>query len=161
MSDTAQQTLSLPDVGVVDRLLRDRVVSQLRALRSGAVTLRDPWGSAALGKCAGRSPSPTLRVNDARFYRAVALGGSVGAAEAYMDGAWACDDLVGLVRLLVRNRDLLDDVERGPARVAGWAFRAAHALRRNTASGARRQHAAPYELGTTHLRQLKSDDPED
>ena len=43
MSDTAQQTLSLPDVGVVDRLLRDRVVSQLRALRSGAVTLRDPW----------------------------------------------------------------------------------------------------------------------
>lgn len=158
MSDTAQHTLPLPDVGLVDRLLRDRVVSQLRALRSGAVTLRDPWGSVALGEHAGRAPSSTLRVNDARFYRAVALGGSVGAAEAYMDGAWTCDDLVGLVRLLVRNRGLLDDVERGPARVAGWALRVAHALRRNTASGARRNIAAHYDLGNTFFRLFLSDD---
>ena len=47
-----------------------------------------------------------------------ALNGSVGAAEAYMDGLWACDDLVALVRILVRNRDQLDSMERGPARLA-------------------------------------------
>jgi cyclopropane-fatty-acyl-phospholipid synthase len=97
-------------------------------------------------------------VADARFYRAVALGGSVGAAEAYMDGAWRCDDLVGLVRLLVCNRDLLDDVERGPARVAGWALRMVHALRRNTAAGARRNIAAHYDLGNAFFRLFLSDD---
>ncbi|MBU8977769.1 cyclopropane-fatty-acyl-phospholipid synthase family protein [Lysobacter sp. MMG2] len=158
MSDTAQQTLPLPGVGAIDRLLRGRVVSQLNALRSGAVVLHDPWGSITLGENAGHARWPTLRVSDTRFYRAVALGGSVGAAEAYMDGAWTCDDLVGLVRLLVRNRDLLDNVERGPARAAGWALRLAHALRRNTASGARRNIAAHYDLGNTFFRLFLSDD---
>ncbi|MDR0181944.1 cyclopropane-fatty-acyl-phospholipid synthase family protein [Lysobacter arvi] len=158
MSDTAQQTLPLPQAGAFDRWLRDRVVSQLRALRNGAVTLHDPWESITLGETSGRAAAPALRVDDVRFYRAVALGGSVGAAEAYMDGAWRCDDLVGLVRLLVRNRDLLDDVERGPARVAGWALRLAHALRRNTASGARRNIAAHYDLGNAFFRLFLSDD---
>ncbi|BDU16612.1 SAM-dependent methyltransferase [Lysobacter auxotrophicus] len=158
MSDTAQQVLPLPAAGAFDRLLRDRVVSQLARLRTGALALQDPWDSLTLGEDTGRSPPPRLRVNDARFYRAVALGGSVGAAEAYMDGAWQCDDLVGLVRLLVRNRDLLDDVERGPARIAGGVLRAAHALRRNTASGARRNIAAHYDLGNTFFRLFLSED---
>lgn len=158
MSDTAQHVLPLPAAGAFDRLLRDRVVSQLATLRSGAVALQDPWDSVTLGEDTGRTPPPALRVHDARFYRAVAIGGSVGAAEAYMDGAWQCDDLVGLVRLLVRNRDLLDDVERGPARIAGWGLRAAHALRRNTASGARRNIAAHYDLGNTFFRLFLSED---
>lgn len=158
MSDTAQHVLPLPAAGAFDRLLRDRVVSQLATLRSGAVALQDPWDSVTLGEDTGRTPPPALRVHDARFYRAVAIGGSVGAAEAYMDGAWQCDDLVGLVRLLVRNRDLLDDVERGPARIAGWVLRAAHALRRNTASGARRNIAAHYDLGNTFFRLFLSED---
>ena len=158
MSNTAQHTLPLPCASAIDRLLRDRVVAQLRALQSGAITLRDPWESITLGEATDRAPPPTLRVNDARFYRAIALGGSVGAAEAYMDGAWTCDDLVGLVRLLVRNRDLLDDVERGPARVAGWALRLVHALRRNTTSGARRNIAAHYDMGNTFFRLFLSED---
>lgn len=158
MSDTVQHVLPLPAAGAFDRLLRDRVVSQLATLRSGAVALQDPWDSVTLGEDTGRTPPPALRVHDARFYRAVAIGGSVGAAEAYMDGAWQCDDLVGLVRLLVRNRDLLDDVERGPARIAGWVLRAAHALRRNTASGARRNIAAHYDLGNTFFRLFLSED---
>lgn len=158
MSDTVQHVLPLPAAGAFDRLLRDRVVSQLATLRSGAVALQDPWDSVTLGEDTGRATPPALRVHDARFYRAVAIGGSVGAAEAYMDGAWQCDDLVGLVRLLVRNRDLLDDVERGPARIAGWVLRAAHALRRNTASGARRNIAAHYDLGNTFFRLFLSED---
>jgi cyclopropane-fatty-acyl-phospholipid synthase len=158
MSNTAQHILPLPCASAIDRLLRDRVVAQLRALQCGAITLHDPWESITLGEATDHAPSPTLRVNDVRFYRAIALGGSVGAAEAYMDGAWTCDDLVGLVRLLVRNRDLLDDVERGPARVAGWALWLVHALRRNTASGARRNIAAHYDLGNTFFRLFLSED---
>ena len=52
-----------------------------------------------------------------------------------MDGAWDRSDLVGLVQLLVRNRGLLDAMERGPARLGGLAMRALHALRRNTRDG--------------------------
>lgn len=64
-----------------------------------------------------------------------------------MDGHWRCNDLVALVRLLVRNRDLLDGMETGSAKLGSWVMKALHALRRNTRSGSRRNIAAHYDLG--------------
>jgi cyclopropane-fatty-acyl-phospholipid synthase len=60
---------------------------------------------------------------------------------------WECDDLVALVRLLARHRDLLDGVETGIARLGGMAMRGLHALKRNTRLGSRRNIAAHYDLG--------------
>ena len=158
MNDTTQSLASAPTLGAFDRLLRERVLRQLRALRAGTVTLRDAYGSETFGEPMPDTPTPVLHVDDLRFYRALAQGGSVGAAEAYMDGLWRCDDLVGLVRLLVRNRDLLDGMERGPARLAGVLLRALHALRMNTRAGARRNIAAHYDLGNDFFRLFLSDD---
>ena len=45
-----------------------------------------------------------------------------------MDGAWDCDDLVSLIRILVRNRDVLDNMEGGMARLATSALRLWHTL---------------------------------
>ena len=98
----------------LDGWLRRRLLQRLAPLRHGALQLDDAWGSQRLGAPADAAPV-RLRVDDARFYRALALGGSVGAGDAYGDGLWHSDDLVGLVRLLLRNRDLLDAME------AGWA----------------------------------------
>ena len=53
-----------------------------------------------------------------------------------MDGSWDCDDLAALVRILVRNRDLLDAMETGLARFGGWA---AARLARAAPQYARRQ----------------------
>ena len=85
------------------------------------------------------------------------MNGSVGAAEAYMDGLWDCDDLVALVRILVRNRDRLDAMERGPARVGGAVMRAWASLRRNTHAGSRRNIAAHYDLGNDFFRLFLDD----
>ncbi|RDZ28066.1 SAM-dependent methyltransferase [Lysobacter silvisoli] len=144
--------------GTLDRCLRTRLLAQLDALQGGAVELTDPLGVAQFGQTTGAAPPLRLSVHHSGFYRALAGQGSVGAAEAYMDGAWDCSDLVGLVRLLVRNRDLLDAMERGPARLGGWALRAAHALRRNTRLGARRNIAAHYDLGNPFFRLFLSED---
>ena len=77
----------------------------------------------------------------------MALGGSVGTAEAYMDGGWESDDLTTLVRIMVRNRDVLDGMEGGLARLATSALRLWHSRRRNTKDGSRRNIAAHYDLG--------------
>ena len=141
--------------GRIDRLLRARLLAQMDALDGCSLRLRDAIGTSELGRGTG---SLTIDVHDATFYRAVAMNGSVGAAEAYIDGAWDCDDLVGLVRLLVRNRDLLDGMETGLARTGSLALRAWHALRRNTRDGARRNIAAHYDLGNDFFRLFLSDD---
>ncbi|MDW8373986.1 MAG: class I SAM-dependent methyltransferase, partial [Planctomycetota bacterium] len=89
----------------------------------------------------------TVTVHDPAFWTRLGLGGTVGAGEAWMDGLWDCDDLVALVRLLLRNRERLDALEGGGARVAAAALRLLHLLRRNTRAGARRNVAAHYDLG--------------
>jgi cyclopropane-fatty-acyl-phospholipid synthase len=141
--------------GRVDRMLRGRLIAQMDALDGCRVRLRDALGTGELGR---GTDALTIDVHDPAFYRAVAMNGSVGAAEAYIDGAWDCDDLVGLVRLLVRNRDLLDGMETGLARAGSLALRAWHALRRNTRAGARRNIAAHYDLGNDFFRLFLSDD---
>ncbi len=129
-----------------DRLLRRRVLQQLSGLASGRIVLEDECGRVELGPHADH---PTVRVwvTHSDFYQAVAAGGSVGAGEAYMSGHWHCDDLVALVRILVRNREVLDGMESGWARLGGWLLRGWHALRRNSEAGSRRNIAAHYDLG--------------
>jgi cyclopropane-fatty-acyl-phospholipid synthase len=185
MSATSIDVAGQAPSGAVDRMLRSRLLATLGSLRGGRIALTDAFGAITLGDAPaaacgrGSSPDgahagsksvgaeapptggiPTVRitVRDPAFYRAVAMRGSVGAGEAYIDGLWDCDDLVGLVRLLVRNRDRLDEMETGVARVGGWALRAWHALRPNTRGGSRRNIAAHYDLGNDFFALFLSPD---
>lgn len=157
MNELVQPRLDAAPLSALDRVLRARLIAALAPIR-GTLILEDAAGRERLGTSDRDHAPVTLRVHDARFYRALATHGSVGAGEAYMDGAWDSDDLVGLVRLLARNRDLLDRMETGPARLGGWALRAWHALRRNTRGGSRRNIAAHYDLGNEFFRLFLSDD---
>jgi cyclopropane-fatty-acyl-phospholipid synthase len=158
MNRTAD-ALPLPagQYGALDRVLRSRLLTTMAALHGRGLRVADALGTQEF---AGEDASPpiTIEVLDPGFYRAVAANGSVGAGEAWMDGHWRCDDLVGLVRLLVRNRMLLDSMETGMARLGGIAMRGLHALRRNTRDGSRRNISAHYDLGNEFFRLFLSDD---
>jgi len=155
---------ALPDEtaahGSYERWLRTRLLERLAGLRHGALIISDALGEVRLGDAepAAGAPIARLRVHDLETYVRMATGGSVGAAEAYMDGQWSCDELVDLVRLLVLNRDLLDAMEGGMARLSGWLLKAVHAFRRNTRAGSRKNIAAHYDLGNDLFRLFLSDD---
>lgn len=125
-----------------------RLLGELTRLDHGHLSLIDGNERYEFGAVnAADGPRATVRVHHPEVYRQMALGGSVGSAEAYMDGAWDCDDLVALIRILVRNREVLDNMEGGMARLATSALRLWHTLRRNTRDGSRRNIAAHYDLG--------------
>ncbi|MEN5427152.1 cyclopropane-fatty-acyl-phospholipid synthase family protein [Stenotrophomonas pennii] len=149
--------MALPRPGRLDTFLRRQLLAKLGALRDGRLRVRDALGEVVLGT-QGSGPLVTVTVDDPAFYRAVATQGSVGAGESYIRGHWRCDDLVALVQLLVRNRVLLDGVERGPARIGGWALKAWAQLRRNTREGSRRNIAAHYDLGNPFFSLFLSKD---
>jgi cyclopropane-fatty-acyl-phospholipid synthase len=144
----------------LDRLLRQQLLNTLAGLRHGCIVVSDAWGTEELGQAdaSGHGLDVHIDVTDTRFYRLAAMNGSVGAAEAFIEGYWHGNDLVGLVRLLVRNRDLLDGMETGLARWGGMAMRAWHALRENTRAGSRRNIAAHYDLGNDFFGLFLSDD---
>jgi cyclopropane-fatty-acyl-phospholipid synthase len=110
-------------------------------LHDGAVIT--PFGTAN----AAADERVHLMVHDSRFYRRVALGGSLGAAESYIRGEWSTPDLTALLRLFVRNMPAADEMEGGLARVTAPLARLWHRLRSNSRVGSRKNIHAHYDLG--------------
>jgi len=130
------------------RIARRLLIGQLRKMRHGRLRLIDSGVDESFGSVTADAPfEVTLRVRNPRFYSDVVFAGTVGAGEAYINGYWHCDDLTGLVRLMVINRHLMDDVDSGWSALSAPLLRLAHWLNRNDKSGSRRNIAAHYDLG--------------
>ncbi len=131
--------------GLVDRLCRKLLSDHLHGLRGGCIELND-GDSRLLGDEAAR-PRVELRVLHPRFYRRVVFGGAMGFAESLMDGDCACDDLVSLVQIFIRNLPAAERLERGWGWLRNGAARIQHAVRRNSVSGSRKNIHEHYDLG--------------
>jgi cyclopropane-fatty-acyl-phospholipid synthase len=140
-----------PRANPLGSLARRLVLGRLGSLREGCLRIREGCDVREFGTSqAGRAV--TLTVLDPAFYAEIAFGGSIGAGESYMLGHWQVDDLTALMRLLLRNRAVLDSMETGFARLASPLMLAAHWLQRNTKSGSRRNISAHYDLGNEFFR---------
>ena len=133
------------DFRLLDRIGRKALVERLSMLTEGKLVIIDPEGRKTFG-AAEADMQATVTVADNRFYGAVAFGGAVGAAEAYIDGYWNCDNLTAVVRILLANREVLEGMDQGMARFATPLRRVLHGLNRNTRQGSRNNIAAHYDL---------------
>jgi len=151
MSGDRPQDVQKP--GLIERVARTLVLRRLAGLGIGKLTLNDEHGQHAFGESQDSADlAICINIADPRFYSEIALGGSVGAAEAYMQGFWTCDDLTGLVRLLVRNRNVLDNMNNGTARLMTPLRKILHRINRNSRRGSRKNIAAHYDLGNDFFR---------
>jgi cyclopropane-fatty-acyl-phospholipid synthase len=145
MTTTTLATPARPSAGRRDSPWRRAVLAGLARLRGGALELEEDGVRHLLGEPGGLLARVTVR--DPRFWRRVALGGSLGAGESYADGDWEVDDLTALVRLVVRDHSARSGLDGGLSLLRrpldlGFAL-----LRRNSRAGARRNIADHYDLG--------------
>jgi len=111
--------------------------------------LTETFGTNADGELSAR-----IHIHDPRFYSSAALGGALGAAEAYLDGFWDTDDLTTTLRLFARNNDAVGEINRGLALIGAPIRKAINLLNRNTRAGSRRNIAAHYDLGNDFFEQF-------
>jgi len=141
------------NIRVADQLARKLFFRQFEKLDAGSLVFEDFLGRREFGDARDAGSSSILvNVWDTRFYTDVILGGTVGAAEAYIRGYWSCDDLTGLIRFLVVNRPVLDNMNTGAAKIAAPLRRILHHINRNTKAGSRRNISAHYDLGNEFFR---------
>ncbi|RYD97884.1 MAG: class I SAM-dependent methyltransferase [Sphingobacteriales bacterium] len=94
-----------------------------------------------------------IEVLDNKLFALVLQQGVLGAAEGYLRGYWQADDLVVLVRILVRNRDRLDQLNSSLiARVSQTLLRIWYAGRRNNIEGSQRNIAEHYDLSNDFFK---------
>lgn len=127
------------------RVAARAVFAHLARWKGGALTLTLPDGSAVhLGNATGGA-DVEVSVHDWKFFWRALTAGDIGIGESYMAGEWACDDLVGLCRMFLRDQSMLDST-------SPWTLptRLGHALlrivRANTLAGSRRNITYHYDL---------------
>jgi cyclopropane-fatty-acyl-phospholipid synthase len=141
----ADRSLSTSTVGALDRIARRFVLNALRVFPKGSLTIIEPDGSrVTLGE---GDPQANLEMTDWRTYRMMFTGGSLGAAEAFMEDLWRSDDLVGVVRYFAANVEPMQSLEGAAAKLARPFLSALHVVNRNSVRGSRRNIAAHYDLG--------------
>jgi cyclopropane-fatty-acyl-phospholipid synthase len=153
---SARSAQNLASVARTAEPLAKRLVLRLlQKLQIGALIIQDGAHSHSFGEApATAAIVGRIDVHDDGLYREVLLRGSIGAGESYMEGHWSSPDLTQVVRVMVLNMHLLDDMDGhalSPRKLitAGTqlSLQLYHALRKNSRRGSRRNVAAHYDLG--------------
>ena len=128
-----------------------RVLQLLSRLQSGCLKLQLPDGSRQEFGAPASPLQVRVSLSDWGVFAAVLKSGDIGFAETYRDGGWSTDDLAGLLRLFLLNRQALDEVIYG-----NWlgrlVYRIKHLLKRNTRGNSRKNIHAHYDLGNAFYR---------
>lgn len=135
--------------GFMAGLARQLVFAQLKKLHTGRLLIQEGQQEYVFGQSLETCGelNATLVIHDSAAYSDIMTGGSIGAAEAYMTADWSTPDLTMLVRVMVRNTDILDQMEGGLALLSKPFLKLFHYFNQNSQKGSRRNIAAHYDLG--------------
>jgi len=122
----------------------------LSRLKHGTLDLQLPGGASV--RFGQGAPGACARITDWNVFSRVLKGGDIGFAEGYIAHEWDSPDLTALLTLLVTNRDEMERIVYG----SWWgllAWRAKHALHRNSRRGSAKNIHAHYDLGNAFYAQ--------
>ncbi len=112
----------------------------------GAITVTFPSGRSRTLGDARTGLHAYLKLNNFKVLRKAMRRGTLGFAEAYMNGDIEIDDLTKLFRFFLQNRDVFDKANPGIFRRAAQDL-AWHMARPNTREGSKENISEHYDLG--------------
>ncbi|USH05610.1 cyclopropane-fatty-acyl-phospholipid synthase family protein [Grimontia kaedaensis] len=130
-----------------DTFARSMLVSTFGYLEGASLTLVDFDGQTQKLGDPNADLHAEVIIRHPGFYRRVLTGGSIGAAEAYVDGWWDSPDLTAVIRAVCRNLPALDRLESKVGWLANIVTKIGHWKNRNTKENSRSNISAHYDLG--------------
>lgn len=129
-------------------LYRGMALKALEFVKDGEIRLIDGDMKRTFGVNDGvGSLTAEIVVRHPGFYKAMLFGGTLGAADAYVQGMWDCEQLTDLMRIVVRNRKVSDGLDKGMMKALKPVVRVGHWLKRNTIERSRKNIQAHYDIG--------------
>ena len=147
-----------PSITFTNAWARQIIVDKLSGISGGEIFLSeggryhqrlgdDNAHSGSEESSIGLNLTARLKVVNETFYRRTLLGGTIGAAESYIDGDWGTDNLTHLIRILIRNMDDVSKLEQTWSKARSLWHRLMHLRRKNTVGGSRKNIQQHYDLG--------------
>ena len=131
----------------LSRPLRAIVLGKIKQLTYGCLEFCEGANVTVCGEIRSGEPKAVIRVVRDSIWERVVFGGTVGAAESYMDGDWTTEDLVSVIRIFSANRGMMQAMEGGFALLRWPALKLWHMARRDTIEQSRKNISAHYDLG--------------
>ncbi|ELV8683235.1 cyclopropane-fatty-acyl-phospholipid synthase family protein [Vibrio fluvialis] len=131
---------------------RSVTLKSLQLIKIGSLTIEEAYDGHDVtvehfGFAHEGQPQAHIRVTHPEFYGRVLKGGSIAAAEAYMDGWWDSPNLTAVTELMARNLSALDQLEAQSSFVTRAMNKVGHWLKRNSIVRAKQNIEAHYDLG--------------
>lgn len=95
----------------------------------------------------GNGPTAKMYVHDTSVFRDFIKGGSIGAAEAFIEGKWSTPDLTNLIRIFAKAQEQTDQIESKQSWLSKVKNSIFHKLNRNNQAGSKKNILAHYDLG--------------
>lgn len=138
--------------GKLDRFARLTVLSILNNLKFGRIRIIEDHDQHNFGNDADSKLQASILIHHPSFYNRILFSGSIGAAEAYMEGLWSADNLTTVMRIIAINQPVFAEMETGLARLTAPIYKAYHWARKNTRVGSRKNILAHYDLGNSFYK---------
>ncbi len=132
----------------VHRLSRRLFLALMKHFKIGKITLIEKNQQYQFGESTQKVDlQATIHVHHPRFFTITVFGGSIGFAEAYMAGLFSTSHLTNVIRLVILNRQVMENMDAGWSLLSDPVYRLYHYLRRNTLKGSKDNIVAHYDLG--------------
>lgn len=127
------------------------VLRHLLKLRHGQLIFKGAWNGTV-----GDNQSDlqaVIHVHEDRLIELMFRNGVLGAAEGFIRGYWSSDDLVNVIRILARNRDVLDRMNQNiVAKTSQMLLKTWYKSRKNSIDGSRQNIAEHYDLSNDFFK---------
>ena len=127
------------------------VLRHMLKLRHGQLIFKGIWNGLV-----GENYSDlhaVIQVHDKRLIDLLFRNGVLGAAEGFIRGYWSSEDLVNVIRILARNRDVLDRMNQNVvAKASQLVLKAWYKSRKNSIDGSRQNIAEHYDLSNDFFK---------
>lgn len=132
---------------VLDRIAKHLVLASLRQITVGHLTVEDNGEVFSFGETASRTAYVGhVNVKNSSFYVKILLAGTIGAGEAYMKGLWTSPNLTMVVRIMVLNQSMLQNMDSKWSNAYKFTASQLDKLKKNSRSGSKKNIAAHYDL---------------
>ncbi|PKF33493.1 SAM-dependent methyltransferase [Acinetobacter proteolyticus] len=126
------------------------ILRSLLKLRHGQIHFRGEWNG-TVGEVSDLEVTVDIHHKD--LIDLIFKNGVLGAAEGYIRGYWSSENLVELIQILARNRDVLDKINQNLiSQASQLLLKAWYRSRKNSLAGSRKNIAEHYDLSNEFFK---------
>ena len=144
--DTLAEKIKTPTKATfLTSVFKNGLKKKLSHLNVGCISVVDGVDKFSFGDT-GSELRVNVQVHSQEFYVMTGSGGAMGIAEAYILGYWTSDDVVMLMRIILKNRSIMLSLNDGFAKILSPINKLIHRSRQNTLKGSKENILAHYDL---------------